>query len=398
MSDHVQLSLSGLLLPGYQHATAVAALAQLLKVSEEKAQAMLAGQPTVIKKALPIAALPRYQQVLGEIGVEVLHAPVVQAPATAPLSLAPVAPLAPEPSHAPAASPVAAAPVPEVETITCPSCQFVQPKRTLCRECGADMPRMMAAAREPKPTARDNADGNPYRRQPGRTEEQQEETHTPAFFSFSFEGRLNRLRYIAYSTAFLFPLVLAAILGAVALGWVAIAAMVVLMLVFSLRYMALRLHDIGLSGKWLLLFPLSGMMLITGSPKAAMVVYAIIVLGSLALWVVPGNADTNDYGAPNEPNGPWVIAGAAVAILLTISSGVSSYTSSPFKTGVTPATTEESADEVTTDSTDSQEELARKMVDAAAEQNNLELSEADREAAVQEVLTRMRNAEEEAEE
>ena len=395
MSDHVQLSLSGLLLPGYQHATAVAALAQLLKVSEAQAQAMLAGQPTVIKKALPITALPRYQQVLGEIGVEVLHAPVAQALATAPLSLAPAAPQAPEPPPAPAAPPVAPAPAPEVETITCPSCQFVQPKRTLCRECGADMPRMMAAAREPKPTARDTADSNPYRRQPGRSDEQLEEMYTPAFFSVSFEGRLNRLRYIAYEMAFLLPIVLALILGAATLGWFAIFGMVVLAMVINIRFTVLRLHDMGLSGKWVLLFLFTGPSLSADSPVLVMVGTTIITLASLALWVVPGKAEMNEYGFPNEPNGPLVIAGAVVAALLTISSGITSYTRSPFKAGVAPATTEETADEVTKVTADSPEELARKIVDTTAEQNDFELSEEEREAAVQEILSQMRNAEEE---
>ncbi|SFZ76563.1 hypothetical protein [Chitinimonas taiwanensis] len=152
LNDSVTLCLTGHTLPGHAPEAVAAGLAKLLKLDEARALALLAGQETVIKRALPREQLARYQQLLADAGAETRvreEAAVaeVSAPAAKPATPAvaatqPSTASQPDPSVAP------------VETVTCPACQCVQPRRTLCRDCGVDMPRMRAAQAAPREAER----------------------------------------------------------------------------------------------------------------------------------------------------------------------------------------------------------------------------------------------------
>ncbi|MBE9609158.1 nuclear transport factor 2 family protein [Chitinilyticum piscinae] len=120
MSSTYQLILTGNILPGTPPEQAVANLAQLLKLELAQAQALLHKSPTLIKKEIPQQQVDNYLQHFARAGVEV-KAEALAAPT---LSLQPDAPA--------------------IEQITCPKCARVQPKRTLCLDCGCDMPRLLA--------------------------------------------------------------------------------------------------------------------------------------------------------------------------------------------------------------------------------------------------------------
>ncbi|MBM5572131.1 MULTISPECIES: hypothetical protein [Deefgea] len=135
MSQTFSLTLTGNFLPGIEPATATQLLAQLLKLNDQKTADLLAKAPTVIKKELPHAQLEQYIGLFNKVGVEV----------RAELNL-------PNPnSTTQPASSVAVnlqQPVASVELMSCPSCGYQQPKRTLCVACGCDMPRRLAAQQQ----------------------------------------------------------------------------------------------------------------------------------------------------------------------------------------------------------------------------------------------------------
>jgi hypothetical protein len=137
MSDTFDLKLTGNTLPEQSREIAAKALASIMRITAEQALGLLSGRATVIKRNLDPDQVPRYLQAIEGAGVEV-RAERVSAPK-------PVA--APEPA---AAAPLALVRVQEeadtsADTMRCPACGALQPIRTLCRECGTDMPRMLAA-------------------------------------------------------------------------------------------------------------------------------------------------------------------------------------------------------------------------------------------------------------
>lgn len=110
------------------------AVAQLFRIPPAQALALLQSSQVVLKKNLTAAELLPYFERLSQLGLVVTIEPMAEPK-----------PAVPEPvsSQAPPALKIEAAPV--VETITCPKCSHVQPKRTLCLGCGVDMPRFAAA-------------------------------------------------------------------------------------------------------------------------------------------------------------------------------------------------------------------------------------------------------------
>lgn len=112
------LVLTGRTLPGREHAAVAAALAKLMRLTEARATELLAGRETIIKRGVNEADLRPYLGALEQAGGEARAEEIIAA---------------------------AAVPPPAQETIKCPACGAEQPKRNLCRECGVDMRRMLAA-------------------------------------------------------------------------------------------------------------------------------------------------------------------------------------------------------------------------------------------------------------
>ena len=157
-----------------------------------------------------------------------------------------------------------------------------------------------------------------------------EETAAPSVFSASFVGRIGRLRYLAYSwpaMALSGLGILAAVIIPKARGMtephepmllpVAIAVVLVLWLWTMLRLMALRLHDVNRSAKWIIaLLLLPGLGAAISGPQVAPAYASIFWIVSLLLILVPGSESDNDYGPPTGPNTPSIKVGASIVVAL----------------------------------------------------------------------------------
>ena len=148
-------------------------------------------------------------------------------------------------------------------------------------------------------------------------------TATPGAIALSIDGRIGRLRYLAFS----WPIaVLGGVSGALtaiighqlkALGVMLLILTAVLTLWMSLRLMALRMHDLNRSAKWLpplLLLP--GMGFAVGGPQIGLMCSGAFWFVALALIVAPGSEDDNDYGPPPGANTTWVTVGAGLILAL----------------------------------------------------------------------------------
>lgn len=189
------------------------------------------------------------------------------------------------------------------EEIDCPKCGHHQAKRTLCLSCGVDMPRYVSAQQQIQEDERGASPFLSTSTSTGTRWEPESES-TPPFLSLSFEGRLGRIRYINYFLGAILFLLPCALLIAVrpAFGMAAIAVGAVLFAIYTFRVNALRLHDLGHTG-WLSLI---GLIPVIGT------------LFTIAMMILPGNKDSNEYGLPPGPNhrlaGPFALIGLIVLI------------------------------------------------------------------------------------
>ena len=372
MSETASVILTGEVMPGHIAADVIVALAKVLKTTEERAGKLLAGRETVIKREVPVAQVGRYIEALGSAGakariqrdrvetggfpeiVEPKSAPApVAAPAPAlipepvPPSIAPstrVAEITPtaraEPSpfaglslvDAPVANGPASAPASSSEKheATCPECGKGQAFRSMCRYCGAHMD--LASAK--RPPAAGNSDASIYAAPQSRDwrEPVYEDFVTPPIFGMSTEGRIGRLRYLAY----IWPIMLAAGLGGIlaamlvprspVLGVVLLVPVFVIAFWLMMRLAVMRLHDLNRSGKWIIaVFVLFAAVGGIGSNGLLLVVSGLFWIGSLAVTCWPGSSSSNDFGPPPGPNTLWVKIGAGVFIALQVLSIVANY-------------------------------------------------------------------------
>ena len=137
-------------------------------------------------------------------------------------------------------------------------------------------------------------DPNPYITPDASLDNEQDELYQPKIFSFN--GRIGRLRYLAYGIgiSFILMLVMMPILGGTmfaggmvggeaAIGGMALIAMIffwVATLVFSVMFGKRRLNDLNRSGWWFLLF-------IVPIANLFMAIYVIFF---------PGAEDSNNFG------------------------------------------------------------------------------------------------------
>jgi uncharacterized membrane protein YhaH (DUF805 family) len=142
---------------------------------------------------------------------------------------------------------------------------------------------------------------------------------TPPAFGLSFEGRIGRMRYLAYGLPVYVPLMVGAMLGVLFTGngksMLPMAIFggtgVALTLIMAVRVAVLRLHDFNLSGRWLFLpIALGGISALM--PMGIVVVAIVVGLGTLALLLVSGSYGNNDFGPPPGPNTALTVVGAII--------------------------------------------------------------------------------------
>jgi len=137
---------------------------------------------------------------------------------------------------------------------------------------------------------------NPYAAPKAAVFDEDDERFAEALNPYSAEGRIGRLRYLAWSMAswlvvgiplFVVTSILAKISSSLSfLGVLLFVVGAVALIVCSFRFAIQRLHDLGLSGWWVLLHfvPLIGSFL------------------PFVLMLAPGSSKRNLYGPPPPPN------------------------------------------------------------------------------------------------
>jgi uncharacterized membrane protein YhaH (DUF805 family) len=294
-------------------------LARVFKLDEAKVAAMFSGGRTVLKRSLPPEEGARYLAKLESLGARVHLEPVPEAPGTVAhggnmamtRQAVPAHPAAPVQSVASTASAPASpalgglALVPaEEEQMECPTCGERQSKRILCRSCATDMARGIAAKKEAEEDARAARLEEARARRglrPSYATSDHSDDEAPALMGFGFSGRLARWPYAA-SGLFCWAAMIGCIVAFVRNpGFLALAVLLVALLLvslWSLRVTVLRLHDVNLSGWWVLL----------------LFVPYVGGLASLLLMFWPGTHGDNDHGGPARP-GNWLLAMASLMVL-----------------------------------------------------------------------------------
>ena len=201
-------------------------------------------------------------------------------------------------------------------SMSCPKCGHEQNKADECSACGIIIDKYLArqaelAASAPTITVTSTASGAPSPASPYAPPTANVAEYLPEYAELrpcGIEGRIGRLRYLAWSVSLMFAAmgvfgviaisfqiseILAAILGVLAL---------VAMMVVSVQIGVQRLHDIGWSG-WLLLLNLVP---VVGS------VFAIIML------LAPGSPAANRFGPPPPPNSTAVKVLSILCLLVPL--------------------------------------------------------------------------------
>ncbi|HZX30373.1 MAG TPA: DUF805 domain-containing protein [Rhodocyclaceae bacterium] len=308
MSATHRLMFAGQSLPGIDSAQMRTTFTERLKLTPEQADLIFSGKVVSIKKFTSYREAEAFMNRLADFGaktwVEVIERP--QPPANPvphlPQQAAPQAPASQQaPAQTPEASTLGLVPmVAAAEEMECPSCGELQPKRTLCRKCSADMPRVLAAREEakreatqqPRPEATDSrptAFANAVARQ-------QLAIDTPSLIGFGIGGRIGRVTYLMGSLAISAMIIPIAILGLKMNSLAIMAVLLILAAIFGLRLSILRCHDLGWNA-WL---------------AAVQLIPYVGGLFSLILLVVPGNRGENEHGDPTPIAGGGLLAACVV--------------------------------------------------------------------------------------
>jgi uncharacterized membrane protein YhaH (DUF805 family)/glutaredoxin len=301
MSDSFRVVLTGKSLSGIPVSALKSLAAQAFSITEQQAERMLSGQAVVVAQKTTREGAEKLLARLKAIDLGAIIEPMPAMPAVVAVSGESKPP-------SPPAEPVSAAPepiaAPEVETMSCPKCGEIQPRRTLCRACSVDMPRYEAAQREMERERQEARQREREARQAGGSVGRA--SRSPAgdsagVIGIGFSGRLGRMDYFAGSMlSNLIGLLFVAIAlktGKMFFVWTGFA----LALVYGVRCMLLRLHDLEKNG-WLMLL---------------LFIPVVDVLMMLWLGFWPGDADDNEYGSP-----PQNASGKLVLISLVLSAGL----------------------------------------------------------------------------
>lgn len=292
-------------------------LAKLFKSDHTKINALFDGGPIALKRDLSDEEADKYLAALQRTGAKVYK----EADLAASLSL-----VATDDHDGPATA--ATEPVSSTH-MSCPKCGHHQVKAAICEACGIIIDKFIARQAEladsapVTPTAAaavsvPAAASQPLSATPYAPPTANVAETLPEFAElklFGIEGRIGRLRYLAWSLAMTLVAMSIGGLGMLAayglsdgasllgiIGGLVAAVAVIAMLVVSIQIGVKRLHDIGWSG-WLLLVNLVP---VVGG------VFSIIML------VVPGSTGANRFGAPPPPNSRGVKVLASLWLLVPV--------------------------------------------------------------------------------
>lgn len=272
-ANQYRIVFDGELMPGMSAETVKANLARLFKSDSGKIDQLFGRGSVNLKRELSETEADKYLSALQAAGAKARK----EREAHQPLSLALV-------DTDSTITPEVAPPM------ECPKCGHIQTQAIQCESCGIVIEKYLARQVQAK-TQNNRADTNlPYAPPSAQVAEPMPEYGD--LKPFSLQGRIGRLRYLAWSMVLsitalgLLAAASATLVFSSLIGVPLVALVVIGFLVVSVQIGAQRLHDIGWSG-WLLLLTL------------------IPVVGSifpLVMLAVPGSSGVNRFGPPQPPN------------------------------------------------------------------------------------------------
>lgn len=285
----------GELMPEVALETAKDNLARLFKSDRARINSLFSGSTVAIKRALQEGEADQYLVALQRAGAKARKEPDPEAS----LSLADAAAEDPDASG-------------EAARMVCPKCGHPQRKSVACAACGVIIGKYIAhQALFAQPATGASGHAAPPANSPYAPPKAAVAPASPAVGDlnvFALEGRIGRLRYLAWSLvligAFAGVMAVVAIAANVSeiLGAALAIGAVLGLLVVSVQIGAQRLHDIGWSA-WLLLLN---------------IVPLINSLFWILMLVVPGSAGANRYGPPPPRNSLAVKLLAGIFLLLSL--------------------------------------------------------------------------------
>lgn len=281
-----KITMDGSLAPGVTLEFAQENFARLFKADVSAVKRLFSGSSTVIKRDITEQEADKYVQALFNAGVIARK----EVDLAANLSLEKID------SDIETQS---------TERMTCPKCGTEQAQNTMCANCGiviAKFNNYQAQAKQAISTAA----ASPYASPMAIVENDNHEVGELNIWGV--EGRIGRMRSIAWSMVLMFAMLPAMLVCAVAfkisnvLGGLFALVLVIGMMVVAIQISVKRLHDIGWSG-WLLLITL------------------IPLVGNifqLLITVMPGTKGSNLYGAapPENSTAVKVLFGIWVAVMV----------------------------------------------------------------------------------
>ncbi|QEY59831.1 DUF805 domain-containing protein [Pseudomonas sp. C27(2019)] len=271
MSDtHYKITMDGSLAPGVTLDFAQEGLARLFKKDVSVIKHLFSGKKITIKRDINASQADKYVEALFSAGV-IAHKEVDLA---ANLSLEAISSDSPEQDS---------------EQMICPKCATEQALHETCQHCGIVIAKFNSYQAQASNLTK-AASVSPYA-SPTATIEQ-DTAEVGELSIWGVEGRIGRMRYIAWSMVFMFAMAPAMLISMLAFkasvlfGGLLMTVAGVAAMIIGIQISVKRLHDIGWSG-WLLLISL------------------IPVVGSifqLLIFVLPGSQGNNRYGAPAPAN------------------------------------------------------------------------------------------------
>lgn len=291
---------SGELMPGFAPDTVRSNLATLFKSDLSKIDSLFTGRPVALKRELKEIDADKYVAALRNAGA-LVHK---ETDLAASLSLVATEEHDDTPAEVSATAP---------GQMTCPKCGHAQVKAIECEACGiiidkyiarqTQQPEITTTPEVSRPSAAAANSNTPYA--PPQSAVGEALPEYGELRPFTTDGRIGRLRYLAWSLSLILlmtgGLILAAIGYAItpAIGFLLGGVGLIAAMVVGVQIGVQRLHDIGWSG-WLYLL--------------ALVPYLGNVF-SLVIMLIPGNTEANRYGAPPPENSRAVkiLAGLGLA-------------------------------------------------------------------------------------
>ncbi|CAD5108212.1 DUF805 domain-containing protein [Zestomonas carbonaria] len=280
-------------------------LARLFKLDRTRIEPLFGRRAVVLKRDLSAGDVEKYVSALERAGAQVRKEQDV----AASLSLVETD------DHRPAE----VKDTPSDTSMQCPKCGYEQPRDIECASCGIVIEKYLARQAQLAESAVEAAVDAPSAPSPYAPPQARVGEALPEFGElrpFTSEGRIGRLRYLAWSLVLmaacggLFGLAMIGMEINDMLGAVLFTAISIAVIVVAVMIGVQRLHDIGWSG-WIMLLNLVP---VVGSVLA------------LLMLLVPGSTGANRFGPPPPANSLavkilaalWLIpvAGLLLALLL----------------------------------------------------------------------------------